>query len=117
MYWRFGQQMAVRQGNWKLVRYDAAADGESDRGVSPQRLYNLANDIGESHDLADQEPEHAANLPRVGGLEPRIDRSPLGRRNHPPTTVMLVHNCLLAGKSDPIMIAVLPLRLLNILAY
>src|SRR5204863_4875933 len=27
LYWRFGQQMAIRRGDWKLVKYDTAADG------------------------------------------------------------------------------------------
>src|SRR5207302_317216 len=26
LYWRMGAQMAIRQGDWKLVRYDPAAD-------------------------------------------------------------------------------------------
>jgi len=42
LYWRFGPQAAIRKGPWKMVRL---ADGQ------PQ-LYNLAEDIGESRDLA-----------------------------------------------------------------
>jgi arylsulfatase A-like enzyme len=52
LYWRFGEQMALRRGDWKLVRYDALADDGPARAVSPVRLYNLADDIGESHDVA-----------------------------------------------------------------
>ncbi len=26
LYWRFGEQMAIRNGEWKLVRYDSGAD-------------------------------------------------------------------------------------------
>jgi arylsulfatase A-like enzyme len=46
LYWRFGAQMAIRQGNWKLVKH---AGGEA------QELYDLAADIGESKDLAAKE--------------------------------------------------------------
>jgi arylsulfatase A-like enzyme len=34
IYWRFGRQMAIRSGDWKLVRYDPAADGVAGR-VTP----------------------------------------------------------------------------------
>ena len=49
LYWRFGEQMAIRHGDWKLVRYDTtptrtAATG---RPATPAKLYNLADDIGE----------------------------------------------------------------------
>ena len=60
LYWRFGQQMAVRKGDWKLVKYDAVADGG--KGTSPARLYNLADDIGEKNDLAAKQPEKVKEL-------------------------------------------------------
>ena len=60
LYWRFGQQMAVRKGDWKLVKYDAVADGG--KGTSPQRLYNLADDIGEKTDMAAKKPEKVKEL-------------------------------------------------------
>ena len=41
LFWRFGAQRAVRKGDWKLT----------DMGNGP-RLFNLASDIGEKHDLA-----------------------------------------------------------------
>ena len=66
LYWRFGQQMAIRKGDWKLVRYDLAAEtpaGESPlRGVSAQKLYNLADDIGESRDQAAAQPDKVREL-------------------------------------------------------
>jgi arylsulfatase A-like enzyme len=61
LYWRFGQQMAIRQGDWKLVRYDATVDGMRGQFTEP-KLYNLAADIGESNDLIDEEPDKAATL-------------------------------------------------------
>ena len=41
LFWRFGVQRAVRKGDWKLT----------DMGNGP-RLFNLASDIDEKHDLA-----------------------------------------------------------------
>jgi arylsulfatase A-like enzyme len=61
LYWRFGQQMAIRQGDWKLVRYDPRVEGMTGRATAP-KLYNLAADIGESNNLMEQEPERAAAL-------------------------------------------------------
>jgi arylsulfatase A-like enzyme len=54
LYWRFGQQWAVRDGNWKLVasRID---------GFKPQ-LFNLAEDIGETNDLSAENPEKVTEL-------------------------------------------------------
>jgi arylsulfatase A-like enzyme len=61
LYWRFGQQMAIRHGDWKLVRYDTAADGGK-AGTSPFKLYNLKDDIGEKTDLAAKEPDKVKEL-------------------------------------------------------
>ena len=59
LYWRFGEQMAIRQGDWKLVRYDTAVDARPGPGRNaaasrrdPARLYNLARDLGESQESA-----------------------------------------------------------------
>ena len=72
LYWRFGEQMAIRQGDWKLVRYDPAADpgqpaskkqgGGKATGI---KLYNLAQDIGETENLASQKPEKVAELQAI----------------------------------------------------
>jgi arylsulfatase A-like enzyme len=59
--WRFGQQMAIRQGDWKLVRYDPVMDGGKGKATEA-RLYDLAADIGESHDLIHDQPEKAREL-------------------------------------------------------
>ncbi len=61
LYWQFGEQMAIRQGDWKLVRYDPKVDGEQE-AATPARLYNLANDIGEQHDLSAKHPDKVAAL-------------------------------------------------------
>lgn len=65
LYWRFGQQMAIRVGDYKLVRYDKNADtqtGKKDQGVTQSKLYNLANDPGETTDLAHAMPEIVKEL-------------------------------------------------------
>jgi arylsulfatase A-like enzyme len=61
LYWRFGQQMAIRSGPWKLVRYDTAADTGTP-GTTPVKLYNLATDIGETNDLAGARPAELKEL-------------------------------------------------------
>lgn len=64
LYWRFGKQMAVRKGDWKLVKYDPTVDGETvPRGSATEtKLYNLAEDISEENDLIDENPAKAAEL-------------------------------------------------------
>jgi arylsulfatase A-like enzyme len=60
LYWRFGQQMAIRRGDYKLVRYDSNADTNTGKGGQPvtsAKLYNLAEDVGETNDLAATKPE------------------------------------------------------------
>jgi arylsulfatase A-like enzyme len=53
-YWRFGKQWAIRHGDWKLVVGNGG-------GEKPE-LYNLAEDIRESNNLADSETQTAAEL-------------------------------------------------------
>lgn len=68
LYWRSWGQMAVRKGDWKLVRYTAKMDDDefpypaSRKEVTPMRLYNLKRDIGESNDLSSREPEKFTEL-------------------------------------------------------
>jgi arylsulfatase A-like enzyme len=52
--------MAVRQGDWKLVRYDLTADGKS--GLSEVKLYNLKDDVGEATDLSAKHPDKVKQL-------------------------------------------------------
>jgi len=60
LYWRFRgstgpefyDRWAIRQGDWKLVKTH----------MEPLGLYNLATDIGESKNLADEEPERVAAM-------------------------------------------------------
>lgn len=65
LYWRLGAQMAIRHGNYKLVRYDLNVDSPGPRkspGVSAAKLYDLAKDPGETHDLAAEMPAKAKEL-------------------------------------------------------
>ncbi len=64
LYWRFGKQMAIRSGDWKLVRYDGNADTQSGNAepVTTARLYNLATDIHEDQDLAATNPDKVKEL-------------------------------------------------------
>jgi len=65
LYWRFGEQMAIRVGDYKLVRYDSNADTLTGRGRQPvtaPKLYNLAADIGETKDLAAEQPDKLKKL-------------------------------------------------------
>jgi len=63
--WRFGQQMAIRLGDYKLVRYDSNADtltGARNQPVTATKLYNLVADIGETKDLAPALPDKVKEL-------------------------------------------------------
>jgi len=64
LFWRFGEQMAVRQGDWKLVRYDGNADTNTGKRqpVSAAKLYDLSKDIHEDKDLAAEQPEKVKQL-------------------------------------------------------
>jgi arylsulfatase A-like enzyme len=65
LYWRFGKQMAIRAGDFKLVRYDSNADtltGAGNQPVTAAKLYNLASDIGEANDLAASMPDKVKEL-------------------------------------------------------
>ena len=69
LYWRLGEQTAIRRGDWKLVRYDRTVDEPGTRSdaasrpkVTEERLYNLADDIGEKEDLAARNPQKVQEL-------------------------------------------------------
>jgi arylsulfatase A-like enzyme len=68
LYWRFGQQMAIRSGDWVLVRYDTAVETgakstkKGKAGVTGPQLYDLADDIGQTKDRAAAHPERVREL-------------------------------------------------------
>jgi len=55
----YGGQQSIRVGQFKAIRTNMG------RGNLTVELYNLADDPGEQHDLADQQPEIAAKLERL----------------------------------------------------
>lgn len=60
LYWEFtekGGRQGIRQGNWKGIRLEVAANPDG-----PLELYNLAEDLGEEHNIADAHPDVAARL-------------------------------------------------------
>ncbi len=68
LYWRLANQMAIRMGDYKLVRYDKNADTvQAKRGggappVTEAKLYRVSMDIGEKNDLTASMPEKAKEL-------------------------------------------------------
>ena len=60
LYWEFHEKngrLAVRQGNWKLVRYDVFTPEKT-----TTELYNLVDDPGEENNVAKDNPEIATKL-------------------------------------------------------
>lgn len=64
LFWRYGRQIAVRSGDWKLVKssVDGVPLGEGVATSQGARLHNLALDVGESVDLSEAEPEKLREL-------------------------------------------------------
>lgn len=56
LYWRFGPQFAIRQGDWKLVK--------ASKSMEPM-LVNLATDRGEQSDLSGEHPEKKQGLQKL----------------------------------------------------
>jgi arylsulfatase A-like enzyme len=69
LYWRFSPQWAVRHGDYKLVR-------SSIDGMTP-RLFNLADDIGETKDLTESHPEKVKELTRLYKAWDEEQKAPL----------------------------------------
>ena len=67
LYWRFGPQMAIRMGDWKLVKAPVEGVGvpggrQGAATVEGASLYNLKDDLGEQTDLASKQPEKVRQL-------------------------------------------------------
>ena len=66
LYWRFGQQIAMRMGDWKLVKAPGANARQGEflekASVDGAHLYDLKNDIGEQTNLAEKESARLRQL-------------------------------------------------------
>jgi arylsulfatase A-like enzyme len=67
LFWRFGPQWAVRQGDWKLVQaYDYSqkqvGPPQAIKVEAQPKLFNLADDIGETKDLSARHPDKVKAL-------------------------------------------------------
>ena len=62
LYWRYGEQYAIRQGDWKLVH---SMERVTNPPVVKTGLYHLAKDLGEEHDLAAEQPAKAKALQKL----------------------------------------------------
>lgn len=66
LYWRLGDNLAIRQGNWKLVKTSEGplrgADPDTLNTLVGAGLYDLSSDLGEQHDLAAQRPDKMKEL-------------------------------------------------------
>ena len=65
LYWRFGQQLAIRMGDWKLVKGAGGTVPIESHGpamLDGAELYNLRDDVGEKKNLATERPEKMREL-------------------------------------------------------
>ena len=77
--------MAVRQGDWKLVRYDPVADGKDKGEATPPRLYNLATDLGEKTDVAAKNPAIVEKVSKLMASQHTEERDyPAEKGSHKP---------------------------------
>jgi len=76
LFWRFGDQWAVRKGEWKLVA--------SKIDQLKPRLINLAEDIGEANDLSEKNPEKLKELQAVYKAWNDEQHEPLWKPNPAP---------------------------------
>ena len=58
LFWRQGERIAVRVGDWKLLRNDR-------RNPDAWELYNLSDDLAETNNLIEQTPERGSALREV----------------------------------------------------
>jgi len=89
LYWRLGGMMAIRRGDWKLVKTREGPLIDVDPSVlhdlSEAGLYNLSEDIGETKNLASERPDKVRELSEAWQqwnrqlATPRW--APLGRRS------------------------------------
>jgi arylsulfatase A-like enzyme len=66
LFWRLGEHIAIRQGDWKLVHSPEGplrdVDHNVPRNLSGAQLFNLASDVSESKNLASAHPDKVKEL-------------------------------------------------------
>jgi len=62
LFWRYGEQAAIRQGDWKWVQ---ALDTSTKPPVLRSGLYDVVRDPSEAHDRSADNPEKVGNLQRL----------------------------------------------------
>lgn len=81
LYWRFGGMMAIRKGDWKLVKTQEGPLVDVDPSVlndlSGAALYNLSEDIGERRNRVDDFPQRVKELSSLWQQWNRYLRTPL----------------------------------------
>jgi arylsulfatase A-like enzyme len=81
LFWRYGPQMAVRAGDWKLTK---ALDRKERPPALKTGLYKVAEDAGEQNDLAAAHPEKVQELQKLwddwnkANVEPLWSDKPTG---------------------------------------
>jgi len=99
LFYYYGKQLqAVRQGKWKLHfphgyrSYKGVEPGKGGlpgpyaHGETGLELYDLENDIGEKHDVADKHPEVVEKLKALGKIARKElgDKELIGKEVRPP---------------------------------
>lgn len=110
LFWRFGNQLAIRKGDWKLVK---AASGQPnmasiDTGKASTEgalLFNLARDLGEQKDLAATQPEKFRELAETWNRWNEALPSPSwkpgpGQRNNRPNSAPEIQTSRSSGRAQ-----------------
>ena len=92
LFWRYGDQTAIRTGEWKLVR---ALDTTVRPPALKTGLYDLARDAAEEHDLSTEQPEkvkalqnlwdewNTKNVPALWNSDSKEDEPPTAAKQSP----------------------------------
>ena len=97
LYWRFGTQLAIRKGDWKLVKAPGIAAGlgqlvTGKAATEGAELFNLNEDIGEKNNLAAANPDKVKELAATWNawnaelVEPKWRPARAPGRNRPAVT-------------------------------
>jgi arylsulfatase A-like enzyme len=85
LFWRMGNQWAVRKGDWKLVSQGGGGGRRGGNaggaGGAGGQLFNLREDIGETNDLAAKMPEKVAELRKAYDEWNAKNIAPMWRRS------------------------------------